>query len=377
MSERKERSDPQRALREFEQGLAKQPGLPRASIFKGDERWFRERALERVRARALELGWELCQHSVADPDFSLAALVDDLTAQPMFAGARFVLLRGTQRDKHDLLAKDGNGQPSALTRALLARLSDAGLEGGFAISADALRADHALAKAVLAAGGPLLDCRRLYDSPAPWNPNPLQVELVQWVLAQARDRRLPLAPEHALALCARIGNDLFALEQALARIASQGLAALHELAPAQAGASPWNVAGEIARGELARALLSLESMLQAGFEEKDGKRTVDPTALVAMLLPTLVREARAGLVCASALARGADAAQAAEQAGLTGHPQIVAQQLERAKARAPQQWQALLEDALALERRFKTGGSVGADELAHLALKHRARAARR
>lgn len=346
----------------------------RGYVLRGEERWFREQALGALRARAQELEWEWCAHDVADPDFSLSALIDDLSGNSMFSSARAVVLRGTTRDRTDLLAKGSDGQPSALVRAISAWL-DSGAAGCFALSADALRADHALAKAVAKAGGPVTEFRKLYDSPPPWKPDPRQTELVQWLAARARDKAIRLSSDDALYLAAMLGNDLAALDGALDKLAVVGAGGVRAVALPQASTTPWAVADHLARGELARGMLGLETLFHAGFEEKDGRRLVEPDALIGMLLPSLARGVRANLAAADALARGADPEQAIEAAGFAGPPQRVAESLERARARPAAQWRAMLDDVVALERRTRSGGSVDPNDLALFALRHRARAA--
>ncbi|TAJ21588.1 MAG: hypothetical protein EPO68_04410 [Planctomycetota bacterium] len=346
----------------------------RGYVLRGEERWFREQALAALRARAQALEWEWCAHDVADPDFSLAALIDDLSGSSMFASARVVVLRGTTRERTDLLAKTEAGAPSALVRAVVAWL-DSGAAGCFALSADALRADHALAKAVAKAGGTVSDFRRLYDSPPPWKPDPRQTELVQWLLARSRDKSIRLSSDDALYLAAMLGNDLAALDGALDKLAVVGTGGVRAVALPQASTTPWAVADHIARGDLPRAMLGLETLFHAGFEEKDGRRLVDPGALVGMLLPALARGVRANLAAAEALAAGRSAEDAVAAAGFGGPPQRVAESLERARARPSAAWRAMQEDVVRLERRSRTGGSVDADDLTLFALRHRARPA--
>ncbi|MBM3976544.1 MAG: hypothetical protein FJ299_06090 [Planctomycetes bacterium] len=368
----KKSTDPSAQLRALLAAL--QQGEPaRGYVLRGEERWFREQALAALKARAQALDWEWCAHDTADPDFALPALIDDLSGSSMFASARAVVLRGTQRDRTDLLAKTEGGTPSALVRAALAWL-ESGAAGCFVVSADALRADHALAKAVVKAGGTLTDFRKLYDSPPPWKPDPRQTELVQWLLGRARDKSIRLAPDDALYLAAMTGNDLAALDGSLDKLAVAGPGGVRAIALPQAATTPWAVADQLARGDLARALLGLETLFQSGFEEKDGRRLVDPGALLGMLLPSLARGVRANLVAAEALAGGAAPEAAAALAGIAGPPQRVAESLERARSRSVDEWRALLGDTVLLERRSRSGGSVDIDDLALFALRHRAKA---
>jgi DNA polymerase III delta subunit len=374
MAERKS-TDPAAEMRALVAGLQGGGAPARAYLLRGEERWFREQAIAALRARAHALEWELCAHDTADPDFSLSALIDDLSSSSMFSSARAVVLRGTTRERSDLFAKTDGGKPSALARAVLGWLEGGG-SGCFVLSADSMRADHAVAKAIQKAGGTLADFRKLYDSPAPWKPDPRQTELVQWLLARAKEKGIRLLPDDALYLAAMTGNDLAALDGGLDKLALAGPGGVRAIAVPQASTSPWAVAEQLVGGDLQRALFGLETLFHNGFEEKDGRRLVDPSALLGMLLPTVVRSARAGLAASECLATGGTPDAAAASAGFSGPPQRVAEALERARARVPRQWRKLLGDATDLERRMKTGGTVDVNDLALFALQHRTRPAR-
>ena len=66
---------------------------PRGALFKGEERYFIDRAIELFAAAAGEAGHEVCRHDAADPEFSANRLLDDLGAAPLFASARCVIVR--------------------------------------------------------------------------------------------------------------------------------------------------------------------------------------------------------------------------------------------------------------------------------------------
>lgn len=370
MAARKSEASPPAALAQLAAALASPAGLQRAYLVRGEERYFRERALELVRARALEQGHELALHDTADPGFALQALLDDLTSAPLFGGARSVVLRAGGKQAQDLLSASA-GKESALARAILARLGSGALEGTLVLSLDALRADHAIARAIVAAGGTLLDMRRLWDGPPPWSGDPREAELVQWLLGEARQRRIALNPDQAAYAAAMIGNDLHALVQELERIGRDGAAGLRGALELRNGGTPWHTADPIAAGDLPRALGALEALLQAGFAEKGGARLLDAGALVALVLGALQAKLRTCHALSAALARGLAPAEAAAAAGFAGKPQGAEALARTAQLRRPHEWAAMLDECSRLEARGRSGGSVDLNDLALYALRWR------
>ncbi|MBI5362789.1 MAG: hypothetical protein HZA53_06390, partial [Planctomycetes bacterium] len=239
--------------------------LARAYVLRGEERWFRERALERVvhAARAKEL--ELVRHDPQDPDFTLGALCDDLAAPPMFASARAVLVRNVQT----LLKKEGSSD-SAFVRAAQAFLGDARRAGVLVLEAESLRADSVLLKAAVNAGGRVASFRRLWDPPPAGDPAPRKTELVPWRRARARERSVPLEPDEALYVAAAVGNDLHALDAALDRLAQRGPGreSVRALIGWTSAASPFEVAENLCRGDGSRAVGGVVALFRGGFQEK-------------------------------------------------------------------------------------------------------------
>jgi len=360
---RKREAAPPDALRQLARALDER-GLAPGYVLRGDEPYFHARALELLRARAEQEGMELCQHAgpKAGADFSLARAVEDLSGGGLFASRRFVVVR----DPEDLLKKDGN-HPSALTRAIQAFLAGAG--GCVVLSGSALRADLVAVKAIGAAGGPLLELRKLWDSPPPWNPDPRQAELVQWLVQRAGEKGLRLSAAQAVYVCAATGNDLAALDDNLERLrSSSGGGALAELVAWDASVAPWTVADHLVAGDLPRALGGIETLFRGGFQDKSGKRVLDAAALVPMLTGSLLRGVRQGLALGAELAAGASDADAAAMAGLRGRPDTLRAALARARSLSTEAWRGRLEEVLALERRAKSGGDVDAGDFAALAL---------
>jgi DNA polymerase III delta subunit len=340
-------------LATLEGGL--EQGLARGYALRGEERYFRERALASLRRRAEELGHELCFHEASkdSADFRLARLVDDLSGGGLFSARRLVVVR----NPGELLKKSG-GEDSALTRAALAFLASPDDPGTLVVSDSGLRADHALVKAILARGGLAPAFRRLWDSPPAWNPQPLQAELVQWCLRRAQELGLRLSGEQALYVCAATGNDLAGLDDQLQTLKAGGGRELRSIITWTAGGSPWSVGDHLLAGDLPRALMGLEQLFAGGFQEKSGKRLLDPAGLSALLVNQLQRGARAALELSRPGAKGP-----------AGSPQQRAEATARAKKRGAEAWRALLEEVADLERALKSGAGLGIDEFARFALR--------
>ncbi len=343
-------------------------GLPRVVVVRGDERWFRDQALRIAAEAGAAAGLEVVRHDARDPDFDLRGLVDDLTAAPMFSSARCVVVRGAAA-----LVKKEAGEDPPFLRAALLFLGGSSPAGTLVLEADGVRADHALVKRATALSAPVLDLRRLYDQPAPWerNADPRRTELVQWLIGRARERDVALTPDEALYVCTATGNDLFALDGALTRLVGRGRESVRSLVAWESGAAPWDVAEAIARGDAERGLAGIELLLRAGFTGRDGERESDRGALTAILMGSLRGKAREGLLGARAKERGEDPVQAA---GIKGPPQAREEFGLRLARRTPEGWERFLEAVAELERASRTGRELDANELAAFALRWRVRA---
>lgn len=330
-------------------------GLARGYALRGEERYFRERALGLLRAKAEALGHEICVHDVEKEtetsDFRLARLIDDLSGGALFAARRLVIVRGPG----DLLKKS-EGEDSSLTRAALAFVKSTQDAGTLVLAEAGLRVDHVLVKAFLAAGGLAPSFRKVWETPPPWRPDPSQAELVQWTMRRAGELGLRLTLEQALYVSVATGNDLAALDNQLETLRAGGGTDLKDVRWV-AGSTPWSVADHLLAGDLPRALSGIEALFQGGFQEKDGKRLLEVSALSIMLVGALQRGATAAL----ALASGATASD--------GSPSQRAAAQARSEKRAPAAWRAFLEDAATLERGLKSGAGLDANDFAGLALR--------
>ena len=356
---------PEQALAELGRRLA-DPLF--AVCLKGEERYFRDQGIRLVLNKAKERGDEICRHDGSDPEFSQATLLDDLTSGALFAGARTVVV-----DNADKLIKKGarsfsQGLVDAL-KSRIAALAAGQVEGCLILSASNLRADHVLVKAVQASEGAVVGCRRLYDSPPPWDPDPRKAELVQWTADRARRANIPLGVEEAVYVAAALGNDLAGIAGKLEQLRERGSEGIVELVSWESGGSPWDLADKLMDGDGARASVGVEALFAGGFQGKDGKRTVDRSALVALMTGTLTKGLMELTRAGRYVAQGQSPQAALAAAGVRGAPATVKRKAERLASRSPDQWQGMLEDAEQLERRSRSGARVDVNDFAVVGLR--------
>jgi len=365
MAARKKRDpDPPAQLRELARVL--EGGLARGYVFRGEERYFRDQGYRRVREAAEACGMEICTHDAeaGSGDFRLASLIDDLSGGGLFAARRLVCIRnaGSHLKKLD-------GKSSPLARAIAAFVSNPEDTGVVCLSEASLRADHESVKAIQKAGGVVLTLRKLWDSPPPWSPDPRQAEVCLWTRSRAQELGVPLSPEAAVYLCAAVSGDLFAIDDELERLRGAPAGELRSIVGWNAATAPWTVAEHLVAGDLARGLAGVETLFRGGFQEKSGRRLLDPTALATMLTASVQRNVRQGLHVSEALSSGASEKDALSRAGVSGAPTSVKKILERAKRRSPRAWEALLVEAADLERRAKFGAGLSAEDFSAFALR--------
>jgi DNA polymerase III delta subunit len=355
----KREAPPHRQVEQFVAELAKARQLPTVTLLRGEETFFLRQALEALTAKAAALGVEVLKHDEGDPDFDPALLFNDLSTAPLFGGEQLLLLRSL-----DKLTEKRGKQEAPLLTALDAFLAAATPGRALVLEAPGLRADHGLCKRVAAAGGTLLNLRRLWDSPPPWNPDPRQSELVQWCLERARQRRLPLDPDRAVSVVLATGNDLAGIDAQLERLGQAGPGAFAETLVWQAGGSPFAVAQAALSGRTREALSGVEVLFRRGMTDRSGEKKLDLGALVALLNGALIGGARQAHATLAARESGA------EPPAFGGGPRAQEELEERLRARPKAStWAALLEDLAELDRQHKRGRSADADEYARLLLR--------
>ncbi|HEV8114163.1 MAG TPA: hypothetical protein VGR31_15430 [Planctomycetota bacterium] len=358
---------PPAQLAELERALAGTGPLARGYVVRGEERWFRDAALAAIVEAAARRGLDVARHDGADPDFDAGALLADLSAPSLFAPARLLVVRGAGA----LLKKEGSSD-APFASAALAFLRGRAVAGALVIEAESLRVDHAVAKAVVETGGTVLTLRPLYDSPPPWDrdADPRKTELVQWILARARTKSVRIDPNEAAYLAAATGNDLSALDAALANVARSGGQGLRNTVAWSGAGSPFQLAEDLVRGDAGASIAGVEALFRSGMREKDGSREVKPEALLAVLFGTLRAKLRQTLAAARADAAGT-------RLELAMAPRMREELEARRALRTADAWAAMLEDLAELERRTRTSRTVDANDLALLALRWRRAEVRR
>lgn len=359
---------PQAELRELEERLKKE--LPRAVIVRGEEPYFHVRALELCVRKAKELGFEVARHDGSGPDCEPARLIEDLSGRSLFDPGRLVVLQNAD----PLLKKEGRSD-SSTTRAMLAFLADEEHTGGVLVAGSSLRADHALVKAAKAAGGALVNSRKLYETAPPWDPDPRKSELVQWFNERARAAGLKLTPDEALYVTRATGNDLAGLETQIEKLRTRGDADLARTVGWSASGSPFAVADALLVGDLSRSLAGLVALFRGGFQGRDGKREVNRVALSSILLGDLNKKLRQTLAAAELRARGIDLAEGAEEAGIPRWPRGLAELSARLEQRPAASWPRMLGELASIERRTRVqSAGLDLDDFLQLALRWRQRA---
>ena len=287
---------------------------PAAVVLVGTERWFRQRGA-RAAVRAVlpegDPGGALVRLDGRRPEDHprIRQVEDELSATSLFAPRRVVVV-----DEPDLARAPRPGKP---------RLSTELVKRAFALKADAilvlcidrpLKGRNALSPtALLKAGAWVVDCRRLYAAPGPWERGvaPHDHELSRFLVSRMRalhQRALPLEVAHALTL--RVGTDLGPLHDALAQLAQ----ALPDRAPtiddieAAFGSSRedplWSIADAVFAGNRAEALDKTVQAFDHGVRDEKGTLVVRPDALFLRLNRTLQRQVVQILAGHEALSRG-------------------------------------------------------------------------
>lgn len=343
-------------------------GLPPIVVLRGEERYFRDRGVALAVVAAKAAGMEVCRHDALDPEYSAATLLDDLTTGALFQSARCVVVHSAER----IVTERALQYSAAIRDAMKARL-EAKSEGCLVLSVAKLLATNTLHKAAEAAGGSIVGCRRLYDKPPHWDPDPRKAELVQWCAARARDLKVEVNLNEAAYIVAATGNDLAAIDDQLRRLVGRGKEGIQELVAWDATASPYEVADQIAAGDVKRSLVGLETLFSGGASQRDGSRTIDVGGIVAQLSAAVSGKIREACRVCESVVGGMTPQRAAERCGIKGGKKGVDDFLQRLEARSPREWAQMLDEFGELERRSRSSVAVDVTDFAQFALRWRRR----
>jgi len=351
-------------IAQLERSLAGDAPLARGYLVRGEERWFKDAAVSILVAAAERRGLEIVRHDAADPDFDPAGVQGDLTAAPMFASARLVVLRSYSQ----LLKKEEQAAEAAISAAASSFLRGSSVPGALVLEAETLRVDHPLATAVKDAGGTVLSLRRLWDTPPPWGAHdPSRTELVLWLLERAKHKGVRLDPGEAAHVVAATGNELAALDQILEDLARRGKETVRAVVGWTGAGSPFQVSEDLLRGDPAASMAGIEKLFRSGMRTKEGARELKPEATLAVLMQSLRSKLRATL----GLTRAQEAGSPPPPELMRGPPRSVEELTQRAPLRTARAWARMSDDLAELERRTRTSRTVDANDLARLALRWR------
>lgn len=329
----------------------------------GLERWFRDQGAAAVVQTVLPEG---------DPGGALVRLDgrrpeeqarvrqadEELRATSLFAPRRVVVIdepdqaRPSRPGKPRLSTELVKAAMAAETGAILVLCIARPLKGRNAISPAAL----------LKAGAWVVDCRRLYAAPAPWERGapPHDHELARFLVGRMRTthgRGLPVEVAHALTL--RVGTDLGPLNDALAQLAEsvprdrQPTVEDVEGAFGESRDDPlWTIADAVFDRQRAEAIRMTEQAFEHGVREENGSLVVRPDALFLRLNRALHNQVVQLLTGSEALQRGAPEVEVVKAAGI---PSFRADEFLR-RCREPSSRYARMHHALFdAELGFKSG----------------------
>jgi DNA polymerase III delta subunit len=302
---------------------------PPVVVLAGADRWLRATCRDLLVAAALpegDPGGALVRLDARAPEDRerVGAALDELRTPSLFGGGKVVVLES---------AEAAGGPKDRSQAAALTRLAREGMEidgaGTFLVLTTPMGVKgkgSVQTKPLLATGAWLVDCRLLYDAPAPWERAvaPYDHELARFVVTRMhRGYRKRIALEDAHALCARVGNDLGALDDALRSLAlyagagaAVGAADIEAVIGATREDPVWRLADAVMDGDVEAALALAAQAFERGLPDGRGGATVRPEAIAAVTGASLHTTYRRVLAGAEALARGEPAESVARTAGV-------------------------------------------------------------
>jgi hypothetical protein len=192
-------------------------------------------------------------------------------------------------------------------------------------------------RALVEAGAWVVDCRPLYDAPAPWERGvaPYDHELARYLVTRLkRQHRKRLTVEDAHALTQLVGNDLARLDDALrslALYAGTGETVCAKDIEATVGATRedpvWRLVDAVLDGDVATATAHVERAFDRGLADARGGLLTRPEALAAVIGGALHAAFRRVLAGAEALAAGESPEAVAKAQGVA--PFLAPRFLER------------------------------------------------
>jgi DNA polymerase III delta subunit len=350
--------------------------LPACVVLAGAEAWFRRQATELVIARVFPDGdpgggvLRLDARDTAQREQAVGA-AEELRAGSLFGAGRVVVVTNPEAlagGSGALEDPDAEGDaveappesgatakaPAAKrVRSPLLSLAEPALEAAVERSVLVLSTSRPVKGqgavplvSLVKKGALVVDCRALYDAPAPWERNAEEHdhELARHLVRRAKQaykKTLPLQEAHALTR--RIGSDLGDLEQALETLAlyvgTRTALKVEDVDACFVGEREdpvWALVDAVLDGRPAEAMARLESALEQGLKDVKGVPITRPEALFPMVSGALHAGWRRVLAGAEGLARGEPEAEIVRAAGL---PPFRAEAYLKRCRRDPRAWQ--------------------------------------
>jgi DNA polymerase III subunit delta len=304
----------------------------------------------------------------AEVPFDLATFFDALRTPSLFGGRRVVRLRRADKalsDHSDALIRFLASGEAAHRLVMDAETSAPKDRPGAAAPAKGGKSKAAGVAAVIAAteaaGGIVVRCDALYDTPYGGRGPAWESELTRWVVEEAAARGKELRPEDAYRLHQLAGSGLRELAGEIGKLATFtgdrariDAADVDRLVGASRTAPAFAFGDALAAADVGRALRLSQELFERGVEDMGGKRVVDDVTTAMMMLSAATTRLRKVGAAVDALKVGASFDEAAGAAAI---PPFLRDrfriEVEAWRRRDPSRALAALVN---LERALKSGG---------------------
>lgn len=317
-------------VKEFQRSLKKEE-VPRACLFYGQEEHFKNQLIEEIRNRihedseAADLGTVTFDGGRNKEGENLTAnrIFEELQTLPLLSPHKLVVVRQTQK----VFEENAEEFVELLTEFMKAKSVSGTL---------VLHTQGAVAKIVKAAsskGVVAVDCKKLYDTKAPWKrgPGASVSETATWLSTEARQLGHSLDPMDAELIVEKLGGNLTRLRQELDKLsllAGEKNPIRRTIVEETLGGSSerthatyqWTDA--VVGQQVSKALAMLGSIFSEGLDMGPGDRSrvTHPSSITLILLSSLFKRYANLYEGARLVSQGQSPAAAAAHVGLKGYP---------------------------------------------------------
>lgn len=345
---------------QFRETLAKiqQGELPRLLLLvppsSGEEEsWFAEQIFAAARKYAHELGdCDLLDQDGGSPDFRAEDLDAFLQSSSLFASRKVLLLQRA--------GKGLNRWPRLAEELLQAATTDGGPEFMMVhIGASSGKGAQKLS-ATRKKGVEKLRFRSLYADPPPWKPEPDASEAAQFLLGEARERKLRLERGAAGLIVQMAGARASDLMGALEHLHMLGLDSIGEEEVRQvvahsAEGTAFDMADAFLCGDSGRALSLMRRISRQGMRSWDGRRLA-PRDAFGMIVSAIARERTRTAEVLAHVRKGAAVKEAIEASGSRASMPVVRRMETRLAVCDEEALHLLLDGLVEAERQVKRLG---------------------